>query len=366
MFLNGERHPRPEAACPLPRSKAIRGVEVPGRQRDYRQVTGADTFMTSWASDGHLYSTYADGFVQDAARNKVTATCTLQSNHWYFSELGVHSPLEKPGDAANPPVFERTGAPGHITHTGNAVISGEDPFDLSIRPLQPIPLLHAAYPSFYPSGCLFRDGLWISAGHYRAWSLTRDNRQLCYEQGPNRFRISKYQGRTWSWSDFDDRHPLMPEKGRPAKGPPLRLGTAKFVDFGQNMRYSPDGLAYLVGHGTEDPQGSSNWSSGDAVYLARFSPTTESINDPNVFDTLPAWTSGANRFGLAAFPKYGRSSIGPRCGCLRSLLSGNPQIHRAYSALDGRRCGWPYDTWIGEADALSGPWSLIQYWDAFA
>jgi hypothetical protein len=34
--------------------------------------------------------------------------------------------------------------------------------------------------------------------------------------------------------------------------------------------------------------------------------------------------------------------------------------------------GWPdgvdgqYDTWMAEADALWGPWSLVQYWDAFA
>jgi hypothetical protein len=30
----------------------------------------------------------------------------------------------------------------------------------------------------------------------------------------------------------------------------IKLGTPHFVDFGRDVEHSPDGLAYLVGHGT--------------------------------------------------------------------------------------------------------------------
>lgn len=368
MFVNPARLPRPEAQCPLPQSRAIRGVTYTGRHRDYPQTTGADTFMTSWASDGHLYSIYADGFASAADGSHVTAICTLQSNHWYFRRLGIHSPLENPGSAESPPLFQKNNEARQPTHTGNAILIGDDPFDLTIHGLPPTPLRMTDYPACYPSGCLVRDGLWMTACHYRAWSLDSAHRQLCYEQGPTRFRFSPDFGKTWQWSPHEDRQPVIPEIGRPAGGAPIKLGTAKFVDFGRNMEHSPDGLAYLVGHGTCDPKGVSNWSSGDALFLARVSPTIEAMNNPSAYE----YFAGPDRSGK---PLWSRkfSRLRPvfewPCRCGLPSITYFPSI-RKYLAVF---CvGWPdgvdgqYDTWIAEADALHGPWSLVTYWNAFA
>ena len=368
MYNNKTRLPRPDLPCPLPQSSAVRGVTSTGRQRDYAPVTGADTFMTSWAADGHLYSTYADGFVVDAEGKRPPVICTLQGNNWYFRKLGVHCPLEDQGTPEKPPRFERTAAPGQVTRTGNALMVGEDPFNLAIRPLPPTPLSLSHYPSCYPSGCLVRNGLWITACHYRGWLLDSGGRQLCYEQGPTRFRFSRDFGATWEWSPHDDRRPVIPETGRPDGSEPAKLGTAKFVDFGRNMEHSPDGLAYLVGHGTCAEKGISNWSSGDAVFLARVPPTVDALNDANAFEFF----AGVDRSGK---PRWSRkfSRIQPvfewpgRCGL--PSMTYFPALRKYVAVL----CvGWPdgvdgqYDTWIAEAQDLWGPWSLVTYWNAFA
>ena len=367
MFVNPVRLPRPDTPCPLPQSGTIRGVTYTGRYRDYPQTTGADTFMTSWAANGNLYATYADGFATAADVSKVSAICTLQSNHWYFRRLGIHSPLE-PGSVANPPVFEKTSESRQATHTGNAILIGDDPFDLTIHALPPTPLRMTEYPACYPSGCLVRDDIWMTACHYRAWSLDSEQRQLCYEQGPARFRFSPDYGKSWQWSPHDDRKPVIPELGRPAGGAPIKLGTAKFVDFGRNMEHSPDGLAYLVGHGSSDPKGVSNWSSGDAMYIARVSPAIEAINDPSAYE----YYAGPDPSGK---PQWSREFARIRpvfewpCRCGLPSITYFPSI-RKYLAVF---CvGWPdgvdgqYDTWIAEADELHGPWSLVTYWNAFA
>ena len=51
------------------------------------------------------------------------------------------------------------------------------------------------------------------------------------------------------------------------------MGTPHFVDFGRDLEHSPDGYAYMVGHGTYDPDGIANWCSGDAVSMARVRPS---------------------------------------------------------------------------------------------
>jgi hypothetical protein len=367
MYKNAVRLPRPKADCPLPESETLR-ITYTGRQRDYANVTGADTFMTAWTAEGDLYSTYADGFVLDSKGARADAICTLHPNDWYMRRLGWCVDPFHPGSLTDLPKFEPVSRPGKVTHTGNAMISGDDPFDLRITATPPTPLTHQLYPALYPSGCLIKDGLWISAGHYRGWLLDEANRQLCYEQGPNRFRFSTDAGKTWRWSNFDDRNPVIPERGRPAGGAPIKLGTAKFVDFGQENEHSPDGLAYLVGHGAVDLNGTSNWSSGDAFFLARVAPTMEGLNDPAAFE----YFSGRDATGA---PKWSQQVADMRpvvewpCRCGITSITYFPRLKKYVAVI----CvGWPdgvdgqYDTWIAEAEQLWGPWSRVVYWDAFA
>ena len=119
------------------------------------------------------------------------------------------------------------------------------------------------------------------------------------------FQISRDFGKTWEPSPHTPEKPLFPE---PAKFlGPVKMGAPHFVDFGKNMEHSPDGKAYLVGMGAEEndpkPRPASSpasrvkpikWSTGctsdfahanlswitaDQAYLARVTPSPETIND---------------------------------------------------------------------------------------
>src|ERR1022692_253083 len=114
MYNNKLRLARPDAVCPLPDSSTVK-LRYTFRYRHYQEVTGADTWLTSWASDGNLYSTYADGNVAGEDGRPVQVICTLQGNDWYFRQLGVHCPLESTGTAENPPRFVHTREINHPT-----------------------------------------------------------------------------------------------------------------------------------------------------------------------------------------------------------------------------------------------------------
>ena len=51
------------------------------------------------------------------------------------------------------------------------------------------------------------------------------------------------------------------------------------MDFGQELEHSPDGKAYIVGHGASRPEAIQAWMLGDAVYMARVNPTIDDIAD---------------------------------------------------------------------------------------
>jgi len=64
------------------------------------------------------------------------------------------------------------------------------------------------------------------------------------------FRISTDHGRSWTDTPHTPEKPLFGETGM--YGYPVKIGAPHFVDFGKNMEHSPDGYAYLVGHGAEE------------------------------------------------------------------------------------------------------------------
>ena len=59
----------------------------------------------------------------------------------------------------------------------------------------------------------------------------------------------------------------------------VKFGAPHWVDFGQEMEHSPDGKAYIVGHGATSPESIQAWMLGDQVYMARVTPTVEDIAD---------------------------------------------------------------------------------------
>eukprot|EP01048_Picozoa_sp_COSAG05_P024379 COSAG05_NODE_5706_length_1111_cov_1.353755_2_plen_127_part_00 len=58
-----------------------------------------------------------------------------------------------------------------------------------------------------------------------------------------------------------------------------QFGAPHWVDFGQELEHSPDGKAYLVGHGATSPASIQAWMLGDQVYMARVTPTVANIGD---------------------------------------------------------------------------------------
>jgi hypothetical protein len=369
MFNNRKFPPRAEEPCPLPKSSVIKNIRYKYRHRSYGSIIQADTWLTSWAADGNLYSAYADG-----SAKRVGVICHIDGvDDWYYPppHVGFYAVPDRVfgwGNAKYPPKFlDIRKNPTNQTITGNAVIVGDDPFDLSFRVLPPTELTLDWFSCCYPTGGLVKDGTWFYGCQYRNHVTDRHGNQQCFAQGPNRFRISRDLGQTWEWSPFDDHDPVIPEIGACAGGPAMKFGNAHFVDFGRNMEHSPDGYAYLVGHGTGDPEGMSNWSTGDAVFLARVMPTPEAINHKSSYeyfagrksDGTPAWS---NNFADIK-PLFEWAS---RCG--HAYITYFPAVKKYLAVVCA---GWPNgggsqrDTWIAEADALWGPWSIVTYWDAF-
>ena len=96
------------------------------------------------------------------------------------------------------------------------------------------------------------------------------------------FRISYDYGRSWTDTKLTPENNLFRENAK--EGNKVKMGAPHFVDFGKNMEHSPDGKAYLVGHGAPEPDpkprfANLSWITGDQVYLLRVTPTIENIND---------------------------------------------------------------------------------------
>ncbi len=345
----------PRGGPSLPQSKEFAGIRFTGRQRHYQPTIAADTWYPSWAADDHLYTTYADGSATGSDGKPVTVNCQWafsddKQERW-FRDLGysvVHGRV----------VRERNKS----TTTGNAVLSGDDPFNLSVQPLAPSTHTTLRYEGYYPCANLFYRGTWYYGGYFCHRWLNQHNVPVTYELGGfGGFRMSHDRGATWTDSPFDDQHPLFPETGRSSGGAPIKLGSPHFVDFGKEMEQSPDGYAYLPGHGTYDPDGVVNWSSGDAVSLARVRPSPEAMNDPKAWEFF----AGRSEAGEARW-SHDFAHIAPLftwpggAGCVN--ITWHPHLRHFFGFL----CiGWadgdsgPYDTWVVESEHITGPWHSV-------
>lgn len=315
----------PPADCPFPPSTDITGVEFTGRHAEY---TDADTWYPSWAADGKMYSPFTDGRVDEV----------------------------------------RVSSAGKDAATGQAVIEGDDPLKLKIRPLGIRPGSPAPYEGRYPCGSLVHDGIWyygtyglLNAGYGLNWPIL----------GPTPgFFVSEDGGMTW----LDPPHTcepgraLFPEPER--KGGPVKMGAPHFVDFGRNMEHSPDAKAYLVGHGAvqadlEDRVANLSWITGDQVYLARVIPTPAAINDAGRYEYFgghdeagrPVWTKNFER--IRPLAEWANAM-----GCV-TITYNAPLKKYLMCVTDGGLTVWKFSTYILEADAVTGPWRLVTYMKDF-
>jgi len=306
--------------CPFTQSSQFAGITFTGRHKEY---TNADTWYPSWAADGNMYSPWTDG------------------------RIGR----------------EGCSSGGKNARTGQARIVGDDPMSLKVVSLGAYPGSPKPYGGRYPCGSLVHGGVW----YYGSYCL--DRRHGPWDiMGPFvGFRTSTDFGKTWKDCPLSGDNPLFAESGKGDSK--VKIGAPHFVDFGKNMRHSPDGKAYLVGHGAVRPQADCSWISGDQVYMVRVEPTPSNINDKSKYEFF----GGRDSQGKAIWAD-GLSKIKPliqwndNCGCV--TVTYNPPLKKYFMCISygGKRGGGgktDYDTYLLESDALTGPWRMVTYLKSF-
>ena len=258
------------------------------------------------------------------------------------------------------------------TSTGNAVMEGDDPTTLTIYSLG---LSHASslpYHGRYPAGSLIYNGVWYygtycldPAGQTKYGDMTYNWPWLGPFVG---FRYSTDYGRTWKDTPHTPEKPIFGETGR--YGYPVKIGSPHFVDFGKNMEHSPDGKAYMVAHGAdihdEDKRFyNASWITGDQVYLLRVTPTIENINDASQYEFYAGKDKAGNPVWTNDFEK-----IKPllewnnNMGCV-TITYNAPLKKYLMCMTDGGITCSKMNSYILEADELTGEWKLISYMKDF-
>jgi hypothetical protein len=315
----------PPDNCPFKKSDEIIGVGFTGRHREY---TTADTWYPSWGGDDRLYSPFTDGVV-----NGVGSTSY----------------------GSNPVI-------------GHAIIEGSDPLNLAVNQPGIIPGSPAPYEGRYPCGSLMYNGVWYIGTYALANAPYGLNWPIL---GPCvGFHISKDFGKTWIPSPHSAKpgEALFPEPEE-FKGP-VKIGAPHFVDFGKNMEHSPDGKAYLVGHGStekdlEERKANLSWITGDQIYLCRVIPSIENINDESKYE----YFSGSDEKGQPVWTND-FSKIKPliewdnNMGCV-TVTYNAPLKKYLMCITDGATTMSKFNTYILDSDQITGPWRLITYMKDF-
>jgi len=328
----------PPADCPFLQSENFSGLAFTGRQASY---TNADTWYPSWASDGALYSPWTDG-------------C--------FGEW--HPQLERCSSKLGEPCNE-----GHEgkSGTGHAKIIGDDPMALSLENLGIDYASPAPYGGRYPCGSLVHNGVWYYGTYCldESGRVTADGRALNWDiLGPFvGFRISHDFGKTWEDCPHTPQKPIFGETGK--DGGKVRIGAPHVVDFGRNMEHSPDGKAYLVGHGGTRADAEVAWIRGDQAYLCRVTPSPETMNDPSAYEFFgghdvagePIWT--ANFAAMKPLVEWDK-----RIG--HATITYNAPLGKYLMCItDGGNTISTFDSYILESDTITGPWKLVTFMECF-
>jgi hypothetical protein len=290
-----------------------------------------DTWYPSWAADGKLYSPWTDGFLNG-----------VKSASWS----------------------------GEKATTGHAIIVGDDPLHLSFAGAGIYPGSAAPYAGRYPCANLVYDGVW----YIGTYCLNDSDGDPCAGLnwdilGPFvGFRHSTDFGKTWTDTPHTPASPLF---GEPAKvGGTVKMGVPHMVDFGKNMQYSPDGKAYLVGHGATDtdpkPRAANlSWVTGDQVYLARVTPSPENMNDAAKYEFFAGRDNEGKPGWTRDFAKI-EPLVDWNNNCGGAAITYNPGQKKYLMCVnDGGDTVSKMNTYLLESDQITGPWKLITYMKNF-
>lgn len=357
----------PPENCPFPQSDAIRGIALTGRFKSY---TDADYWYPAWAADGNLYSGFGDGRIEGC---------------------------------------------DHSIHAGMARITGEHPLDLKFHYLGNV---NKRTPGqFFNCTNLILDGVWYYGMEegWNTWSATgiarfwgflyakgfcevgdlgyplRDT--TCWQDAtilnPHREWAEKHEtDARWQarvvqtcWGGELMLYPHSAPVSHPSGFFPDILSNARlrgphFVDLGQEMRDSPDGMVYMTAHGSEGAK-LSEWGNGDNIYLLRTQPRLECITDPSRWEYFastdacgrPVWTHHISEMKpLLSWPdRLGLSKV-TYVAPLRKYLMCISPLTGPDTDIEGREFPKRYSAegvLLLEADALTGPWRLVEYLGGF-
>lgn len=335
----------PPKDIPFENSESLKGIKFTGISSDYAI---ADTWYPSWASDDKLYSPYTDG---------------VTDGIYSYSACFTHNGLPDP----------RTGWIMKKSATGNGVMIGDDPVNLEIKSLGVEHAEAMPYGGRYPCGSLVYNGYWYYGTYCLSPYGTTKYGNTTYNWphlGPFvGFRISDDYGKSWKDCPHSPIEPLFGENGM--LGHPVKIGAPHFVDFGKNMEHSPDGKAYLLAQGSDlkfyPPKNFAHlsWITADQTYLIRVEPSPQNMNDPSAYEFFagydknnkPLWTKDFNKIEPLL-------EWQDNMGCVTATY--NPGLKKYIMAItDGVNTCSKMNTYLLEADTLTGPWKLITYMKDF-
>lgn len=338
--------------CPIERSKDIVGIGFTSR---YAYYTGADTWYPSWDADGNLYTPWTDGGVGHLGGH-------LGGSSW-------------------------SGYPKATTC--HAKIVGNDPMHLKVYNLGSFRAAPLPYGGRYPCGTLCYNGIW----YHGSYCLDGSKYAWWIQRPFVGFRWSADKGKTWTDTTCSPLDNIFAETPDPAFGEgermityehkdrdgkmktitekivafeKVKMGAPHFVDFGKNMEFSPDGKAYIVGHGATDREGAHAWNLGDQIYMARVKPSPETINDRRAWE----YFAGRDKDGKAVWSGEWKD-IKPILDWPQHMgivtCTYNPVLKRYImfvTAADytGEET---YDVLVLESDKVDGEYRLVSYMKDF-
>ena len=323
---------QPPASCPFPKSADITGICFTGK---HNQFDFGDTWYPSWASNGNLYSPWTDGSVNGV---KSLSFVLL------------------------PDYKQAT--------TGYATLVGDDPMHLNAIDAGVIVGDPKPYQGRYPAGSLVYNGVWYY-GTYGLLDTENDpDKNLNWDiLGPLvGYNYSTDYGKTWHESPHTPANPLFGEPEKP--GDPVKMGVPHFVDFGKNMQYSPDGKAYLVGHGAvasdPDPRPANlSWITGDQIYMARVKPSIRNMNDKAKYEFFGGNNPAGNPIWTHDFAKIKPLVDWNNNAGSVTMTYDAPLKKYLMCITDGGNTISTFNTYILESDHITGPWKLVVYMRKF-
>ena len=139
----------------------------------------------------------------------------------------------------------------------------------------------------------------------------------------------------------------------------------KIASAGVFVGDSPDGKAYLVVQGSSDGKNRryayNSWINSDQTYLIRVTPSIANMNDASKYEFFAGRGADDKARWTRDFAKM-KPLLEWRDRMGRVSATYNPALRKYFMCMtDGRTTISKYNTYLLEADEITGPWRLVTY-----